>query len=303
MARTVSDAAILLAAMAAGGPDPNDPATRACVTPLSNDSYARALRRDGLQGARIGIPRASFYERANIPVRRSALLGDEQRRSMTEAIDALRAAGATVVDPADLPSLTSVEPARNILNWPICIGQDVGGGNGLEPIRAPRNPACSVVLSYGMKRDFNRWLASLGTAAPVKTLSELREWNRAHERDGALRFGQNQLDAAARLDLEAVRPRYEADRARDLELAGRDGIDAALRANRLDALAFPAFYAASIAARAGYPTVIVPFAPPTSTTLPLGVSFTGPACSEPRLIEIAYAFEQATRRRIAPRLD
>jgi amidase len=114
------------------------------------------------------------------------------------------------------------------------------------------------------------------------------------------------------MDLEADKGRYEADRARDLRLAGERGIDAAIATGELDALLFPGAGGAALAARPGYPTVIVPFGvvpnepspafPPDfgAQPSPFGVSFTGLACSEPRLIAIAYAFEQATRRRVPP---
>jgi amidase len=117
------------------------------------------------------------------------------------------------------------------------------------------------------------------------------------------------------MDLERDRGRYEADRAKDIALAGRDGIDAALQAHRLDALLFPGPTGAAIAAKPGYPTAIVPFGmvpnEPTpalprgfnARPAPFGVSFTGTACSEPRLIELAYSFEQSTRRRVPPQLD
>jgi amidase len=169
-----------------------------------------------------------------------------------------------------------------------------------------------VVLKYGMKRDFNAWLATLGPSAPVKTLTELREWNITHTAAGAIRFGQSQLDISDEMDVQGDRARYEHDRAKDIELAGTHGIDEAMKANNLDALLFPGASGASIAAKPGYPTVIVPFAmvpntltPPLPPTFdpkpaPFGVSFTGMACSEPRLIELAYSFEHATKRRVPP---
>ena len=175
-----------------------------------------------------------------------------------------------------------------------------------------RDEDCSIVFKYGMKRDFNAWLASLGDRAPVKTLEELRAWNTAHEAAGALKYGQSQLDISDEIDLQADKARYQADRAKDVALAGREGIDAALSANRLDALLFPGNGGAAIAAKAGYPTVIVPFGMVPNTSAPagfdarpapFGVSFTGTSCSEGRLIELAYAFEQATKRRIPPPLD
>jgi amidase len=161
-----------------------------------------------------------------------------------------------------------------------------------------------------MKRDFNRWLVTLGPTAPVKSLTELREWNLKHERAGAIKYGQSNLDISDEMDVEADRVRYEADRAKDIELAATHGIDEVMKSNRLDALLFPGSSGAALAARPGYPSIIVPFAlVPNAGPFPegfgpkpgpFGVSFTGMACSEPRLIELGYAFEQATKRRIPP---
>ena len=114
------------------------------------------------------------------------------------------------------------------------------------------------------------------------------------------------------MDLVVDKARYDADRKKDIELAGTHGIEEVMKAQRLDALIFPGASGAAIAARPGYPTVIVPFGRiPNSPTpglpggfdakpAPFGVSFTGLSCSEPRLIALAYAFEQATRRREPP---
>jgi amidase len=207
---------------------------------------------------------------------------------MAEAIQILEAQGATIVDPADIPSVIDPDPENNLLT-----------------------SGRSSVLHYGMKRDFNAWLATLGESAPVKTLTELREWNLAHERAGALKYGQAQLDRSDATDLEEDRAQYEADRARDLRLNGEHGIDEVMTDLQLDALLFPGSSSAGIAAKPGYPTVIVPFGLLESSVRempegfdlkprPFGVSFTGTACSEPRLIELAYAFEQATLRRVPP---
>jgi len=208
---------------------------------------------------------------------------------MAEAIEILEQQGATIVDPADIPSVIDPDPANNLL---------ASGG--------------SSVLRYGMKRDFNAWLASLGESAPVKTLTELREWNLAHENAGSMKYAQANLDASDAIDLEGDRAEYEADRARDLRLNGEHGIDEVMTELELDALLFPGSGGAGISARPGYPTVIVPFSSLANTNgppmpegfdakpRPFGVSFAGMACSEPRLIELAYAFEQATMRRVAP---
>ena len=115
------------------------------------------------------------------------------------------------------------------------------------------------------------------------------------------------------MDVEIDRQRYRVDRAKDLRLSTVEGIDAAMKTHKLDALLFPFLAGACLAARAGYPTIVVPagFLPnPSADSLPqgfeprpgpVGVSFTGMACSEPRLIALAYAFEQASKRRVAPR--
>jgi amidase len=303
MARTVTDAAILLGAMEGAKPDPRDPATRICEPPPGRD-YTQFLRADALAGARIGVPRAFFYDPvAPAGTTQRGGLSEAQREVMDAALAVLRDQGAVLVDPANVPSVVSGDLQRNFLLWPIC--------SGLENAKG-KDESCSVAFKYGMKRDFNAWLATLGEAAPVRTLSELREWNAAHEAAGAIKYGQAQLDISDEMDLAADRARYHADRARDLALSAKYGIDAVMASERLDALLFPGPSGAALAARPGYPTVIVPFgmvpnAPQPSfpddfdaRPAPFGVSFTGLSCSEPKLIAIAYAFEQATRRRLPP---
>jgi len=334
MAKYVMDIAIMMGALEGASPDPNDAATKLCTPPPGND-YAKLLKADGLKGARIGIPRKNYYEPFTLPGtgRPRGGLNPAQTKVMEEAIAALKAGGATVVD-VDIPSMLEKDAKENLLT----------AGN-------------SSVLSYGMKRDFNKWLASLGPVAPVKSLTELREWNKAHERMGSIKYGQALLDASDALDLEKARAKYEEDRARDIRVYGTNGIDAAVKANNLDALLFPGPSSAGIASKPGYPTVLVPFGmipnapgqggrggpppaapaaatgtgtttppatapttPPTAPTTtaptpappapfppgfdlkpqPYGVGFTGPACSEPKLLQLAYAFEQATKKRIPP---
>jgi amidase len=302
LAKTVRDAAILLGVLEGAAPDPQDPATRACQPPPNRD-YTAYLRVDALRGARIGIPRAYFYDAARVPGedKPQGGLSPAQSAAMRDAIDVLRQQGAVIVDPADIPSVVDPDPANNFLRWNVCRTE------GRE-----QNSGCSIAFQYGMKRDFNKWLASLGSAAPLKTLTELREWNRAHAAAGSLRYGQALLDSSDAIDLDRDRARYEADRAKDVRLSAAHGIDEVMKAQRLDALLFPGGTGASLAARPGYPTVIVPFArvpnaptPPfpdgfNAKPAPFGVSFTGTACSEPRLIGLAYAFEQTTKKRVAP---
>jgi amidase len=290
LARTVTDAAIVLGVLESSRPDPHDAATATCSRPPNGD-YTRFLNAGALKGARIGIPRRSFYDGLQSP----------QASVMSDAIAALTRQGALVIDPADIPSVVTTAPGENFLAFPRC------GASW-------KDSDCSVVFNYGMKRDFNTWLASLGPSAPVKTLTELREWNTAHQRLGALKYGQELLDASDSMDLDADRRRYEDDRAKDVRLSATRGIDAIMKSETLDALLFPGGGGAAIAAKAGYPTVIVPFGfvpnPPSPSfppnfnpkSAPFGVSFTGMACSEPRLIALAYAFEQATKRRVPPAL-
>ena len=113
-----------------------------------------------------------------------------------DAIALLQQHGATVVDPAEIP----VQPP------PVC--RDEGGRRG-------RDGNCSSVFKYGMKRDFNAWLASLGPSSPIKTLTALREWNLAHRAEGAIKYGQTQLDISDEIDLDA--------RSRALSCRSRDG--------------------------------------------------------------------------------
>ncbi len=305
MARTVADAAIMLGVLEGRTPDPHDAATRTC-TPPPGHSYTRYLRAGALKGARIGIPRAFFYDRI-VPPGDSDTRGGlttAQSAAMADAIAMLKARGAVIVDPADIPSVVDTNAGDNFLKWNICSGADDARG---------KDAGCAIGLKYGMKRDFNAWLATLGPSAPVKSLTELRQWNVAHAKAGTLKYGQSNLDISDEMDVERDRARYEADRAKDVRLAGTHGIDEVMMAQRLDALLFPGPGGAGISARVGYPTVIVPFgmvanAPLTSPfpsgfdakPAPYGVSFAGRACSEPTLIALAYAFERATKRRVSP---
>ncbi len=352
MAKTVTDVAIMLGALESPSPDPNDPATRTCTPPPGRDytkflkpdglkgmriGIPRAFFYDRTNPpTRAGEPAPSAAEgtgtRASSATggpattpsgapfgtgggaagaggaggggfNRGGGLDPDEQRVMTDAIAILKQQGAIIVDPADIPSILTQDPDKNFLLWGQC-----SGWNGQKG----RDANCSVVLKYGMKRDFNKFLATLGPSAPVKSLTELREWNITHINGNAIRFGQSNLDVSDEMDVDADRARYTADRAKDIDLAGTHGIDEAMKANNLDAILFPGPNGASIAAKPGYPTVIVPFGmvqnngrPPfpagfETKSAPFGVSFTGMACSEPKLLQAAYAFEQATKRRVPP---
>jgi amidase len=306
MARSVADAAILLGALEGAAPDPYDRATARCTPPPGRD-YTRYLDPDALRGARIGVPRAWFVEPLTLPGddKPGGGIPGDQRRAVDEAIAVLRARGAIVVDPADPPSVLATDPDRNAMKKGSC-SQNAG--------RKGHDADCSVVLKYGFKRDFTAWLESLGAAAPVRSLSALREWNLAHASAGTLKYGQTSLDISDEQDLAdpVDRARYEADRARELRLTGPEGADAIMRQHQLDALLFAGQRGSSFLAKAGYPSIVVPFAqiangdgfPPgfMPKPAPLGIAFGGVACSEPRLIAIAFAFEQATKRRRPPAL-
>jgi amidase len=298
MAKSVTDAAIILGILE--GPDPNDSATNKCAP---QGDYTRFLESDGLKGARIGVPRANYYDKIKPPGsdKDRGGLNADQAKAMAEAIDVLKQQGAVIVDPADIPSIVDKNPDNNLLLFGVCTDMD--------EVKARK---CSVDLAYGMERDFNAWLKSLGDKPPVKSLTELRQWNTAHQKAGAVKYGQSLLDISDAMDLDTFRARYEADRAKDIQLTATHGIDEVMKANNLDALLFPGPGGANVAARPGYPTVMVPFAAvPNAPTpafpdnfnarpAPLGVSFTGMACSEPTLLRLAYAFEQATKKRVPP---
>ena len=264
MTRTVADAAIMLGALESPAPDPNDPATTTCTPPPGRD-YTKFLRAGGLKGARIGIPRAFYYDRIALTGDRPGApegisttttitagrggLNAEQAKVMADAIAVLKQQGAIVVDPADVPSLVAKDPKENFAAWDFCSGADQAKG---------RDESCSVNFKYGMKRDFNLWLKSLGPSAPLKTLTELRQWNLAHAKAGAIKFGQSRLDISDEMNLDTDRARNDADHRKDWLLSRDDGIDGALKANNLDAILTPGGSGAGLAARSGYPIIVVP---------------------------------------------
>ena len=222
---------------------------------------------------------------------------------MQRVIAVLADRSAIIVDPANVPSTLAAIPDDNQLLFGNC--DDLPQGKGGDA-------TCSVVMKYGMKRDFNQWLDSLGSTAPVASLTALRAFNLAHREEGAIRYGQAQLDISDQMDVDADRDRWRADRDKDIRLSRTEGVDAALETYRLDALLMPSWKGENILNKAGYPAVVVPFTtvpnildPPLPDDfrpgpMPFGVSFIGTACSEPRLIALGYAFEQATRARRPP---
>ena len=237
MAKYVMDVAIMFGALESAAPDPErsgDEGVHAAARPRLHEAAAR--RRP--QGRAHRHPAGQLLRPDHAAGIRSSARRPESGPEEGDGRGDRRAEGAGRQSSS---TSTSRASSRRIRRTTFC------------------SPAQSSVLNYGMKRDFNTWLASLGPAAPVKTLTELREWNTAHEKMGAIKYGQSQLDASDKIDLEKDRAKYEEDRARDIRLGGTTGIDAALKANNLDALLFPGASSAGIASKPGYPTVLVPF--------------------------------------------
>jgi amidase len=274
MTRTVRDAAVLLGALASGGADPRDAATRAAQAHVAAD-YVRGLDAGALRGARVGVLRKSAKFHTGVDVVYEA------------ALKALRDAGAVLVDPADLPTQGQFDAAE------------------------------FEVLLFEFKAELNAYLADRAArtgARPAPTLESLIAFNR-READRELRWFGQELFEQAQAKGPLTDPRYRAARARARRLAGPEGIDAVIRKHRLDAIVAPTNGPAwaidlvngdhfgggysSASAVAGYPHVTVPAG--FVHGLPVGLSFFGGAWTEPVLLRLAYAFEQRTRARRAPR--
>jgi len=283
LARTVTDAAILLGEIA--GHDPNDPATAECMIPGNcHSDYTKFLDKHALRGARIAVPRVPYWNGFTVA----------QQQLMLDAIAALRREGAFVADPYEIPNQAAIS------GFGICVS-------------FPAPTTCSTVLMYGQKHDLNIYLTNRPNA-PVHTLSDIIAFNNAHAAV-ALKYGQAIFLAADQLDTSpgsADTVRYLADRAMDLALT-RGGLDAVFNGpdsiqgteDDFDAILFPQNRGAAAPAKAGYPSIVIPggFLPPSGLVVnpsPFGVTFTGRAFSEPTLIGMAYAFEQATKHRQAP---
>ncbi len=268
MARTVRDAALLLGVLAAA--DARDAATQARPADLPTD-FTAGLGEPALAGARLGIFRGGMA------------LTPKTEAVLANAIAALRAAGAEVVDPVEIA------------------GQKEMGDAEFE------------VLLYEFKDGLNAYFATLGPEAPVKSLEELIAFNRVHADKEMPYFGQELLEQAQAkgpLTDQAYRDALATCR----RLARAEGIDAALAQHRLDALVTltngPAWLidpvngdsytggSSSLAAVAGYPSVTVPAS--HILGLPVGISFTGKAWSEARLLQLAADFERRTAARRQP---
>src|ERR1700719_3644052 len=287
LTRTVRDAAILLNVLAAV--DPQDEATRDLQRPAD---YTSVLDKDGLRGARIGIP-SDRADPANdvyygpLPPAAAAVMRD--------TISVLEAAGATLVR-ANMPAIGWIGgPATEaaILNL-----------NPESPTRyqAERRP---VLYLYELKHDLHAYLRDWAKGTKMRTMADIIAFNAANA-NRTLRFGQDIFLAseASERGLDAIE--YIAARRMDIRATRALGIDAYMDQYGLDAILFPGRNGAPIAAKAGYPSVQVPAGMIDGVGLtptpdyPFGATFTGRAWSEPVLLRLAYAFEQATKARRMP---
>jgi amidase len=286
LTRTVRDAAILLNVLAVT--DPQDEATRDLRRPAD---YTSVLARDGLRGARIGIP-SDLADPANDVYYRPLSL--RSATVMRDAMAVLEAHGATLVR-ANLPTIGWMGgPATEapVLNL-----------NPESPTRYQPEPL-PVVYLYELKPSLNAYLRDWAKGTRMRSLADIIAFNTANA-GRALRFGQDIfLAAEASEGLDAIE--YVAARRMDLRAARTRGIDPYMDTHNLDAILFPGPYGAAIAAKAGYPSVHVPagMVPAVGSTTtfeaPFGVTFTGRAWSEAVLLRLAYAFEQATQARRLP---
>ncbi len=269
IARTVADAAAVLSAIA--GVDPADPVTKGAAV-HAESGFLKFLDPDGLRGARLGVPRKHFTG-----------YHDGTDRLFADALDAMRQLGAVIVDPANLPHAGEYDDAE------------------------------LTVLLYEFKAGLNAYLAGRGPTSPVKSLADVIAFNE-REQGRVMPYFAQELMHQAQAKGPLTAPAYRAALAKCRDLSRTRGLDAVLARHRLDALVAPTgnpawpidlvngdHFTGSVttpAAVAGYPHITVPAG--FDHGLPVGVSFFGPAWSEPVLIRLAYAYEQATRHRRPP---
>jgi amidase len=287
LTRTVHDAAILLNVLAAT--DPMDPVTETLQRPVD---YTSVLDKDGLKGARVGIPSDPadpgndvYY--GPLPPRAASV--------MREAIAVLEAQGATIVR-ANIPTEGWIGgPGTDVA----ILNLNPESPTKYQPARRP------IVFVYELKHDLNAYLRDWATGTTVHSLADIIAFNQANA-DRALRFGQDIFLAAEATRGDLSELEYASARQMDLRASRELGLDAFMDRYRLDAVLFPATTGAAIAAKAGYPSVQVPAGfvsgarDKETPDYPYGVTFTGRAWSEPVLLRLAYAFEQATQARRPP---
>ncbi len=272
--RTVGDAAAVLGALV--GVDARDPATQASMGKSQTD-YVKYLELNGLRGARIGVPRDGYFG-----------YSPKADAVVNQAIETLRNGGATIVDPVKIPNFD----------------------------RTALTSAELVVLLYEFKAGVNAYLSSVAPGAQVRTLDDVIEFNKRNPRENMPYFGQELL-VRAQAKGELTDAEYLEALEKCRRLAGKEGMDAIMDELQLDALIAPTTTpawpvdlvngdqfrgsSAKSAALAGYPLVSVPAG--AAQGLPVGITFMGRAWSEPTLIKLAYAFEQATKARRPPQYN
>ncbi|SDI62880.1 amidase [Bradyrhizobium sp. Rc2d] len=288
MTRTIRDAALLLNVLAAN--DPRDAATELQRRPAD---YTADLTQDAMKGARIGVP-SDPADPLNDPF--YGKLPPKGAKVMAEAIKLLEDLGAVIVR-ASMPTAGWMSGPGTIMA--------VLNRNPLSPNKG--NPVTQrIVFLYELKRDLNLYLRDWVTNTAIKTITDIVAFNEANA-GKALRFGQD-LFLAADLTRGDLREReYKSALAMDLLSARTRGMDAYMNQHKLDAVLFPGSGGAAIAARAGYPSVMVPGGFISGTTdgkdtpdYPLGVTLAGRAWSEHKLLRLAYAYEQASNMRKPP---
>lgn len=293
LARTVRDAAILLGVLA--GPDRQDPATRASRRHIPPD-YTACLDADGLKGARIGVPSDPADPENDAYWTQ---LEPDQRRIMADVVARLGAMGAVIVE-ANIPTAGRIRGPGAVIPGAVI---QVPVTNRFSPHNG-KLFAVPSVLVYEFKHGLAAYLADYVPNHPVRNLADVIAFNKAQARPP--RFGQDLLLSAEATRGDLSEPDYHQARAIDLDLARDQGLDAYFDRWRLDAVLFPAALGNGIAARAGYPSVGVPAAYRTRSEgrptppYPYGISFTGRAWSEPTLLKLAYAWEQANPVRRPP---
>src|SRR5262245_35156704 len=287
MTRTVRDAAMLLNVLAAK--DPLDPATQRQRRPAD---YTADLAHDAMKGARIGVPsdpadplNDSYYGK----------LPPKLAKVMADAIKVLEDLGAVIVR-ASMPTAGWI------------------GGPGTTMAVLNRNPLSRnkgnlatppIVFLYELKRDLNLYLKHWAANTGIKTIADIVDFNAANAAK-SLRFGQDLFLAANGTKGDLSEREYKSARAMDLLAAKTRGMDAYMNQHKLDAVLFAGNTGAAIAAKAGYPSVMVPGGfiagvdGKDTPDYPLGVTFTGRAWSEHTLLRLAYAYEQASSMRKPP---
>lgn len=212
----------------------------------------------------------------------------------TDAVElrpgALRGARLAVPPPPE-----DVDPAdRELFDAALAVMRELGALTVDVPPLPETDEA--PVLHHEFARDLDAYFARLPAGSPIATMAELVAWNDAHA-EAALKYGQAHLLKALSVDHSADDTAYRANRARDLAVAGTHGIDATLAAADAAAVVTPGSSSAGFAARAGYPSLIVPAGYRRSGRRPFGVAFLGPAGSEALLLGLGYDYEQAAAAR------